>query len=303
MHRIALFGEILADIFPNYTVLGGAPYNVARHLHALQQQPVLISRTGDDALKDQLFTELNKLKLDVSGIQLDPIYPTGQVTVHLENDGHRFEINADQAYDHIHAGDTKLKILAVKPDFAYFGTLVQRSAESQLALDAFLNHVDCPRFLDINLRDPWYNKQIIQYSLSQADIVKINDDELKTVCDVLHANVNNQQARAHYLVETFNLNQLFVTCGEHGAWALSNHAEKPKIEETKIAIQPLTSPLVDTVGAGDAFAAICIIGLFHHWPMEAILIRASQFASAVCTIKGAAPENSDFYHPYIKSWF
>jgi fructokinase len=295
---IAIFGEVLADIFPDATVLGGAPYNVARHLRAFQQHPVLISRVGNDALKQSLFAELTRLDIDQSGIQLDSIHPTGQVTVHMENGSHRFEIEPNQAYDHIHTGMAHLTTLANQPDLAYFGTLAQRGIQSRLALDTFLSGAKCPRFLDINLREPWYNKHMIRRSLLRTEIVKINEDELAIVSNYFEPNLNNDKERALFLIKKFDLKHLFVTCGESGAWALSNNGE-----ETKVSVPPLNAPLVDTVGAGDAFAAICILGLLNHWSMEEMLTRASIFASAVCTIRGAAPETSDFYLPYIESWF
>ncbi len=294
---VAIFGEVLADIFPDDTVLGGAPYNVARHIRAFQHKPVLISRVGNDALKDELMLELETLDIDASGIQLDPIFPTGQVLVHMENGSHSFEIKANQAYDHIHAGMTHLTTLATKPDLAYFGTLAQRDVESRLALDTFLSDAKCQRFLDINLRAPWYDKHMIRRSLLRTEIVKINEDELKTVTDMFDKNINNDQSRADYLMKKFDLKFLFVTCGEKGAWSLNNQGDKTTVETP-----PLEGKLVDTVGAGDAFAAICILGLLYNWPMDEMLTRAGKFASAVRTIRGAAPANSDFYKPYIESW-
>ena len=295
---IAIFGEVLADIFPDATVLGGAPYNVARHLRAFQQRPILISRVGNDALKEKLFEELTSLDIDQSGIQLDSVYPTGQVTVHMDNGNHRFEIEPDQAYDHIHSGMAHLMTLATQPDLAYFGTLAQRGIASRLALDTFLSGAKCPRFLDINLRAPWYNKHMIRRSLLRTEIVKINEDELKIICDMFASHHNNDKDRALFLIKKFDLKLLFVTCGEDGAWTLCNTGV-----ETKITAPPLEAALVDTVGAGDAFAAICILGLLHQWSMEDMLTRAGIFASAICTIRGAAPKTNDFYLPFIKSWF
>lgn len=295
---IAIFGEVLADIFPDGTVLGGAPYNVARHLRAFQQHPVLISRVGNDSLKKKLFAELVALDIDQSGIQLDSVYPTGQVIVHMENGTHRFEIAPDQAYDHIHAGMAHLTTLATQPDLAYFGTLAQRGIKSRLALDTFLSGAKCPRFLDINLRAPWYNKHMIRRSFLRTDIAKINDDELTVVCDMFQSGHSNDKDRASFLIKKFELKHLFVTCGEGGAWVLSSNGE-----ETKVKVPPLKAKFVDTVGAGDAFAAICILGLLRHWPMEEMLTRASIFASDICTIRGAAPTTNDFYLPYIESWF
>jgi fructokinase len=296
--KIAIFGEVLADIFPDTTVLGGAPYNVARHLRAFQQHPVLISRVGNDKLKDQLFEELNKIGIDQSGIQLDLVYPTGQVFVSIQDGSHRFEIKPDQAYDHIHSGMAHLTTLATKPDFAYFGTLAQREVESRLALDTFLNDAKCPRFLDINLRAPWYDKHMIRRSLLRTEIVKINEEELKIVCDMFDKSRQTDQDRALYLIKAFDLKLLFVTCGADGAWSLSHNGEK-----TIVKIEPLNSTLVDTVGAGDAFSSICILGLLHQWPLEDILKRAGFFASTICGIRGAAPQHSEFYAPFIESWF
>jgi fructokinase len=295
---IAIFGEVLADVFPDGTVLGGAPYNVARHLRAFQHNPVLISRVGNDALKDELMAELASLDIDASGIQLDPIFPTGQVLVHMENGSHRFEIKPKQAYDHIHAGMTHLTTLATKPDLAYFGTLAQRDVESRLALDTFLSDAKCQRFLDINLRAPWYDRHMIRRSLLRTEIVKINEDELKIVSEMFDKNLDNDLSRADYLMRKFDLKYLFVTCGEKGAWSLSASGDK-----TEVQTPPLDATLVDTVGAGDAFATVCILGLLYDWPMEVMLTRAAKFASAVCTIRGAAPDNRNFYAPYIESWF
>lgn len=290
---IAIFGEILADIFPDTTVLGGAPYNVARHLRALQQSPLIISRVGNDQLKEMLFHELATLDINQASIQVDSHYPTGQVTVHEENGTHRFEIKPDQAYDHIRSS-----ILTTQPNIAYFGTLAQRSPESSLALDAFLNDANCPRFLDLNLRAPWYNKQLIQHSLHRAEIVKINEEELKIVCDLFELDYNSDKDRALYLIKKFNLDLVFVTCGENGAWALSSNGE-----EATTTGKVLASTLVDTVGAGDAFSAICMVGLLHEWSLEAIVMRASAFASDTCTFRGAAPESSDFYTRHLDNWF
>ena len=295
---IGIFGEVLADIFPDATVLGGAPYNVARHLRAFQQHPVLISRVGNDVLKTTLFAELAALGIDQSGIQLDSVYPTGQVIVHIENGSHRFEIAPDQAYDHIHSGMAHLTTLANQPDLVYFGTLAQRGIQSRLALDTFLSGAKCPRFLDINLRAPWYNKHMIRRSLLRTETVKINEQELRIVCDMFDPTFTNDKERASFLIKKFDLKHIFVTCGENGAWVLSSNGE-----ETRVAVPVPTTTIVDTVGAGDAFAAICMLGLLHDWNMEQMLTRASIFAAAICSIRGAAPETKDFYLPYIRSWF
>lgn len=294
---VALFGEVLADIFPEQSVLGGAPFNVARHLQAFDLHPVMISRTGNDALREDLLREMLRLGMDTSGIQCDPVFPTGQVQVHIEQDSHRFEILPDQAYDHIHAGMTHMMTMSLKPALAYFGTLAQRNMESRLALDQFIADSHCSKFLDINLRSPWYNKHTIRRSLQRADIVKMNEDELEIVAHFFRIDEKTPLATALALQKQFALEKLLVTCGGQGAWLLDTSGEFLRTGPVRAA-----ASLVDTVGAGDAFAAVFIIGLLHEWPPALTLERANHFAAALCGIRGGAPEDHDFYVPFRQEW-
>lgn len=294
---IAIFGEVLADVFPDRSVLGGAPYNVARHLLALGQHPVLFSRTGNDQLRQELFAEMSRMGMDDRGVQCDPSYPTGQVIVHLEKNDHRFEILPDQAYDHIHSGMVHLVAMATHPDMVYFGTLAQRSLTSRLALDKFLSDGKSPRFLDLNLRHPWYDKHVIQRSFLRADIVKLNANELEIVADLFKFPRARSVDHGRYLVEKYQLECLLVTCGADGAWCIGSDGD-----ETNMAGNHLQNPLVDTVGAGDGFAAICILGLLKKWSLSVMLSRANAFAAALCGVRGAAPDCADFYRPFIEEW-
>lgn len=296
-NTIALFGEVLADIFPERSVLGGAPYNVARHLQAFGQHPVLITRTGNDPLRDELLAEMTRLGMDESGVQCDPIHPTGQVIVHVENEGHQFEILPDQSYDHIHSGVTHLVTMAMHPDMVYFGTLAQRNLESRLALDTFLSDARSPRFLDLNLRKPWYDKHMIRRSLLRADIVKINEEELEIVARLLRFPGMGNRVQGLLLMKQFELKILIVTCGADGAWLLSSDG----VEAQVAGLNP-EGAMVDTVGAGDGFAAICMLGILRNWPAEVMLSRANRFAAALCGVRGAAPENRDFYRPFLEEW-
>ncbi|SCZ87103.1 PfkB domain protein [Nitrosomonas mobilis] len=294
---VALFGEVLADIFPDQNVLGGAPFNVARHLQAFGLHPCMISRAGNDALRDDLLREMDRLGMDKTGIQCDPTYPTGQVRVHMKDGGHSFEILPDQAYDHIHAGVTHMMTMSLKPELAYFGTLAQRGMESRLALDKFLADSKCPRFLDINLRSPWYNKHTVRRSLLRSDIVKMNEDELEIVSDYFKISDKTPLLKAEALVEQFELSCLLITCGENGAWLINRQHE---VFSTTPAEN--TQTIIDTVGAGDAFAAVFIIGLLNQWEMPVAMQRADQFAAALCGIRGGAPQNQDFYLPFKQAW-
>ncbi|OIQ96681.1 2-dehydro-3-deoxygluconokinase [mine drainage metagenome] len=292
---IALFGEVLADIFPDRSVLGGAPYNVARHLQVFGQHPVLVTRTGNDSLREAFLAEMTRLGMDDSGVQCDQIHPTGQVIVHLDESGHRFEILPDQAYDHIHAGVVHLITMATHPSMVYFGTLAQRSLESRLALDMFLSETKSPRFLDINLRDPWYDKHIIKRSLLRANIVKLNEEELQVIAGLFRLAGSGLRDYGLHLIEMFNLDCLLVTCGANGAWMLSRDGV-----ETRSSGKALHGGLVDTVGAGDGFAAVCILGILGNWDADVMLDRANAFAAALCGVRGAMPQNRDFYVPFFE---
>lgn len=293
---IALFGEVLADVFPDKYVLGGAPYNVARHLNAFQFHPVLITRTGQDALKDELLEEMIKMNMDASGVQHDVMYPTGQVQVTLIEGNASYDILPDQAYDFIHAGLTHMVLMSIKPEIIYFGTLAQRNLKSRLALDQFLSEGKSPRFLDLNLRKPWYNKNTILRSLKRADIVKLNEDELEVVAQLFSINGKDIQTKANTVLAQFALKEVIVTCGSEGAWTFNREGDA---EYTKAAV---IVDLIDTVGAGDAFAAVYIAGLIKGWRVSERLSRASSFASAICSIRGAVPKDSSFYQPFKQAW-
>lgn len=294
---VALFGEVLADVFPDGHILGGAPFNVARHLQGFGLNPVMISRTGNDALREELLAEMNARGMDTSGIQCDPQYPTGQVTVHMDAGGHRFEILPYQAYDYIHAGVTHMLTMSIKPDLVYFGTLAQRNMESRLALDNFLNDARSPRFLDLNLRAPWYDKHTVRRSLLRADIVKMNEDELGALAVLLRLPGKSLPELAMAMLKRFNLKLVVITRGEQGAWQLNASGE---LQET--GPQAMAQPLQDTVGAGDAFAAVYIVGHLQGWEASLTLTRANQFASALCAIRGAAPHDLAFYQPFVQEW-
>ncbi|MES1988778.1 MAG: carbohydrate kinase [Pseudomonadota bacterium] len=294
---IALFGEVLADIFPDQTILGGAPFNVTRHLGAFSVHPVLVTRVGHDELRDELMQEMNRLELDTSGVQTDSLYPTGQVKVILESGNHRYEILPDQAYDHIHSGLTHMVTLALKPELIYFGTLAQRGMESRLALDKFLSAGQSPRFLDINLRKPCYNKHNIKRSLQRTDILKMNEEELDVIAQYFKLKGENRPQIARILANEFEIKKVVVTCGAKGCWMLNDDRQLLYSEPVEIS-----EPLVDTVGAGDAFAAIFILGLISKWDMSLTISRANQLASAVCTIRGAAPHSLEFYNRFRREW-
>lgn len=294
---VAIFGEVLADVFPDRSVLGGAPFNVARHLRAFGLNPVLISRLGNDGLRDQVLEVMTKSGMEVLGIQTDNNHQTGQVNVRMESNGHHFEILPLQAYDFIHPTVARMTMLSVRPAMVYFGTLAQRHETSRSALKSVLRGSQAAKFLDINLRAPWYDQKILRKSLQNADIVKLNDEELVILSELFALQGKTENEQLLELLGQFDLKRAIVTCGAQGAWHMDRDGKKVEAGVAK----PLAQ-IVDTVGAGDGFASVCILGALMDWPVSATLERAIEFAGAVCGIRGAVPDYDDFYEPFIQGW-
>ena len=295
-HVIVLFGEILIDRFPDGEVLGGAPFNVARHLHAFGCIPVLITRVGQDAAGARLLQTLRDTGLTTHWVQLDSVYHTGVVEVKFTLAGHRFDILPEQAYDHIHPRLSRIAALAANPEWIYFGTLAQR-AGSHRALRHTLRAVHGHRFFDVNLRDPWIFPERIRWSLQHADVVKTNDAELARVAQLFGLEETTAEAQAHTLVREYNLRGILVTCGVAGAWWLEGSARA-----VRVASEPVAN-ICDTVGAGDAFSAVFILGQLRGWDLTVTLQRAHGIAGAICQIRGAIPDHEDFYKPFTDKWF
>lgn len=294
---VAIFGEVLADVFPDRSVLGGAPFNVARHLRAFGLNPVLISRLGNDGLRDQVLDVMTQSGMEILGIQTDNCHQTGQVNVRMDSNGHHFEILPLQAYDFIHPAVARMAMLSIRPAMVYFGTLAQRHETSRSALKAVLRGSHAAKFLDINLRSPWYDQKILRKSLQNADIVKLNDEELVILSELFALQGETDDEQILELLSQFNLRRAIVTCGARGAWHMDRDGRRLEVGVTKPPAQ-----IMDTVGAGDGFASVCMLGALMDWPVTATLERAIEFAGAVCGIRGAVPDHEDFYEPYIKGW-
>jgi len=292
---VIAFGETLVDQFRDRNVLGGAPFNVSCHLGALGAHPVLVTRAGKDALGDQLLQAMSERGLDLRGVQRDPARPTGRVKVTETAHGHVFDILSDQAYDHIHASLTRMVGLSLHPQMVYFGTLSQRG-DSRRALRELLGTVDACTFLDVNLRDPWVDGDILHWSLRQARVVKLSEDELIRIGDLFSLDGATLQARAAVLVSGFDLQRVVVTRGSEGAWTLDAAGRVESVAGTPL------DRVVDTVGAGDGFAAVFMLGMLRGWPLAVQLERADAFARALCGIRGAVPATQDFYRPFIRDW-
>jgi len=293
---VLLFGEVLIDNFPDHAVLGGAPFNVARHLRAFGLNPLLVSRTGNDAHHRRLLDAMQRYDMQTIGVQCDQRRPTGQVAVEMTDGGHRFEILPDQAYDYIHPAVARMVALAERPELVYFGTLAQRQPVSRRALSAVLACSDAPRLLDINLRQPWFDAVVVRRSLELADWVKVNAEELAQLRQLLDLPAGDARFLASVLIERYRLDSLLVTRGAEGAWLLQRDGSEAQVPGRRGV------EVVDSVGAGDGFAAVFILGRLCGWPAALTLQRANAFAAAICGLRGAVPEQAEFYVPFLQAW-
>ena len=294
--RPVIFGEVLFDRFPDGTnVLGGAPFNVAWHLQGFGLDPLLISRVGEDEAGRHILQSMQAWGMDIQGIQTDDSHPTGSVVVEFDQNGHRFSILPDQAYDHIDQSKMADTLASIPMALLYHGTLIRREARSREALDALLSQTRQSVFVDINLREPWWKESDLSQIFKQARWAKINDEELKVISRGLGYTGDLPQT-ARQLQQDFNLELLIVTLGAEGAIALhGGDMVDSTTPEKALAV-------VDTVGAGDAFSSVVLLGLLKKWTIQQTLHRAQIFASIICTRRGATVDDNSLYQELLQEW-
>jgi len=290
--RILVFGELLFDVFPDgRRVIGGAPFNVAWHLRGLGHDPLLISRIGRDAAGEEALRLLAEWGLDTSGIQVDPERPTGRVTVSLRDGVPTFEIAPRQAYDAVDL-DAALDAAARRPAaMLYHGTLALREPGNARVLDEITAATRAPVFLDVNVRRPWWNREAFSVLADRATWLKASVEELPE----LLRDAGDPGAAAADLVRRHDLQAAVITGGADGAW----YADRS--DTLHVPAVPVPD-LVDTVGAGDAFSAICIHGLLARWSPTTLLSRAAAFAAEICRRPGAVTDDRELYARLQGGW-
>jgi len=292
IHRVVVVGEVLFDAFPDGDRLGGAPFNFAWHLQGLGFAPTFVSRVGEDPHGTQIRDAMAAHGMTRDGLQRDPTHPTGMVRVHLDGTGgHVFEIVPDQAYDHL--ATPAVGAAARDADLFYFGTLATRAPQSRAAILAAAAAAPAVRFLDVNLRPDCWNGATVTACLEHANVAKLNDDELIVLRD-LYALPAGEETGCRGLSERFGLRTVILTRGERGALWLD--------QDGAVELPAPATTIVDTVGAGDGFAAIAAVGLLRGWSPATTLERAMAFAARICEQRGACPEDPGFYAPLRRDW-
>ncbi|MFP4229022.1 MAG: carbohydrate kinase family protein [Salinivenus sp.] len=278
---ILCIGEILWDALPDGLFLGGAPFNVAYHLHALGTEVAVASRVGDDLLGEEALRRLRAYGLATDLIQIDDSRPTGFVRVELDASGEpAYEIVAPAAWDAITLTDA-LRRRAHRAPALVYGSLAQRAVPSRQTIQELIQ-ADALSVFDINLRPPYVDRAVVDRSLRAADVVKCNAEEFERLNTWF--DLSDEPTALAGLAAAFGCEAVCVTRGAAGAWLWR--------EGEQCAHPGYDVTVADTVGAGDAFLAGLLTGLLAGEESEHLLDRANRLGAYVASRDGALPAYS-----------
>ena len=282
MTKVVCFGEILWDVFPTHKVIGGAPLNVAFRLASFGAETSIISRIGNDKNGEEVIEYLENTKLNIQHIQKDNIYPTGYVSVFLDNHGSAtYDIFKPVAWDYISLENDNIKLIS-ESDIFIFGSLSCRSGVSKNTLFGL---VEKGKFLvfDVNLRKPYYTYELISELMQKVDFIKLNDEELDEITAELGFGNSKMKEKILFLSKITDTKFICVTRGSQGAILFfngrfyENSGYRVKVE--------------DTVGAGDSFLASLIFKLYIEVQKpDQALDFACRLGALVASKKGANPK-------------
>lgn len=274
-------GEVLFDVLPTGAQLGGAPANFAYHAGQHGLPSVAVSAIGNDELGREAIRLLDEKKLRYILPTVD--FPTGTVQVEVDREGvPTYDIKQDVAWDNI-PFTPEIREVAIGAGAVCWGTLAQRSKVSRQMIHQFLDYTphDCLRIFDINLRQNFYDKEIIQESLRRCNILKINDEELVTLGRLFGYPGLDIENKCWLILGKYDLDMLVLTCGVNGSYVFTpgslSFQPTPKVE------------VADTVGAGDSFTGTFCASILKGKPVEEAHRLAVEVSAYVCTQHGAMP--------------
>ena len=281
--KIVGIGEVLWDLLPSGRQLGGAPANFTFHASALGAETQLISRVGKDDLGRETLDRLSKLGVPTECVEVDEKLPTGTVGVTVTADGQpQYQIHENVAWDAIR-GDSAGRSGVAVADAVCFGSLAQRSEPSRTTIQSLVAAAlaSTLRIFDINLRQHYYSRDVIEKSLALANVLKVNDAELPRLAQIFGLS-GGERTQIQQLAERNGLRAVACTRGGNGSllFAEGRWSDHPGVPTT----------VVDTVGAGDSFTAALTLGLLAGWDLDRINDHANRVAAFVCSCAGATPE-------------
>jgi fructokinase len=280
--KIVGIGEVLWDLLPAGPQLGGAPANFAYHAHALGAHACVVTRVGADEFGREILRRLKEQGIADGTVQEDETSPTGTVTVDLSDKGiPNYVIHKDVAWDRLSVTPSSLNAIRVA-DAICFGSLAQRGEISRGAIQRLVAAAPAGalRVFDINLRQNYFSREIIEQSLGLANVLKLNDDELPILASMFSLTGSPRQ-QMHVLALRFSLRLVALTRGPAGSllWQDGEWSDCPSV--------PIK--IVDTIGAGDSFTAALVLGLLQNKALDEINMLADEVARYVCSCAGATP--------------
>lgn len=284
---IAGIGELLWDVLPEAEVIGGAPVNFAYHVTALGAKGIPISTIGNDVRGGKALEELQKRGVETSAISITEDFATGYVTATLDNEGKAsYNFPDDVAWDHLQINEYAENLRNIL-DAVCFGSLAQRSEHSRRAIYGFLDTLgkETLKVFDINLRQEFYSEKVIVNSLTRTDILKLNEEELPILADLIDLNGPSDKW-LQILVEKYHLQMAILSRGGSGSLLLT-----PKSSSDHPGV---VTHIKDTIGAGDSFTAAVTIGFLQGLPLNEINENANRIAAYVCSQRGGMPPMPEF---------
>lgn len=278
--NVICFGEVLFDVFPTHKKIGGAPLNVALRLASLGVDAQIISRIGNDEIGEELVRFVTENGVPTATIQVDSTLKTGEVIVKLDDKGSAsYTINYPVAWDEIQL-TPEIENAVIKADALVFGSLVCRNSVSFQTLLALIK-IAKYKIFDVNLRAPFYTKEILIALMQQSDFIKFNDDELYEISEFMDSPYHSLEQNMLFIAEKTNTKSICVTKGNHGA-ALYYGGKMYYNSGYKINV-------VDTVGAGDSFLAGLLSKLLDNEEPQKAIDFACALGALVASNEGANP--------------
>jgi fructokinase len=279
--KIICFGEVLFDVFPTHRKIGGAPLNVALRMASLGINAQIISRVGNDEIGKELIRFIEENGVATDTIQVDENLSTGEVIVQLNDKGSAsYTINYPVAWDKIEVTSIAENAVA-NADAMVFGSLVCRDLVSHQTLLSLMNLAKYKVF-DVNLRAPFYTKELLIELMNKADFIKFNDDELYEISEYMNSPYNSLEQNIHFIAEQTNTKHICVTKGSHGAVLYYN--------DTMYYNSGYKIEVADTVGAGDSFLAGLLTQLLTGNDTQFAINYACALGALVAQKEGANPK-------------
>jgi fructokinase len=280
--KVVGLGEVLWDILPERTCLGGAPANFAYITTLMGDQGIVASRVGEDSRGIDALRRMEELGLDIDHVQTDRTRATGTVSVEVDGKGlPQYQIAHPVAWDFLEWTED-WQSLADNIDAVCFGSLAQRSKESRKTILRFVREAkNAVTIFDVNLRQSYYSQEILAESMKLADLVKLNDEELPKIMRLANLTHTDERSSAQRLMEIYDLQLVCVTRGGRGSLLVRNgEANEHAGFRVKVA---------DTVGSGDAFTAGLVHEYLHGAPLELMNEVANLVGAWVASEVGGMP--------------